>query len=203
MHRTHPPQGVRRLAFALRRQARRGFSLIEITLSLGIIAFAFVALFGLLPMGLSVFRTSVDAANEMWIMQDLNTMVQVTEWPQVKKLSFEESGEIYYYDEEGRLVDSEKNASQEPAVQFKRLYAVKLVVDDFARPSASNSEGNTDVLPNTLRVIAVFAHKGNPGAMVDFASITTAESIAALKKNSGVKTRTFLVARMDSEKAES
>ncbi|MDB6153057.1 MAG: hypothetical protein JWL90_1510 [Chthoniobacteraceae bacterium] len=201
MHRTHPPQGVRRLAFLLKRQARRGFSLIEITLSLGIIAFAFVALFGLLPMGLSVFRTSVDAANEMWIMQDLNTMVQVTEWPQIKKLNFADSGEIYYYDEEGRLVDSEKNPSQDPTVPFKRLYAVKLVVDDFSRPNASSSEGSADILLNTLRVIAVFAPKGSPPAMVDFASITTADSISMLKKNTAVKIRTFLVARMDSEKA--
>lgn len=47
-----------------RSQARRrrtsAFSLIEVTLSIGIIAFAFVAVFGLIPTGLNLFRDAMD-----------------------------------------------------------------------------------------------------------------------------------------------
>ena len=59
---------------ALRRDD--GFSLVEVTLAIGIIAFAFVALFGLLPMGMTTFRAAVDSTNDTSIMQDLNSMVQ-------------------------------------------------------------------------------------------------------------------------------
>ena len=48
-----PPRGT----------SNAGFSLIEVTLAIGIIAFAFVALFGLLPTGMQTFRASVDTTN--------------------------------------------------------------------------------------------------------------------------------------------
>ncbi|MES2569658.1 MAG: Verru_Chthon cassette protein B [Verrucomicrobiota bacterium] len=203
MHRTHSPQGVRLLADADRRQSKRGFSLIEITLSLGIIAFAFVALFGLLPVGLTVFRNSVDIANETWIMQDLNTMVQVTEWPQVRELGHDKSGEIYYFDEEGRMTDSELRPSSIEAVKAKRLYAVKLIIDDFSRPGTAVDSGSVDVLNNTWRILAIFAPSGNPQAMKEFTKVTTPADVVNLKKGSPVKVRSFVVARMDSQKSKS
>jgi uncharacterized protein (TIGR02598 family) len=55
-----------------------GFSLIEVAISLGIVAFAFVALLGVMPSGLSSFRTAIDSSNESWIMQGMNSMIQVT-----------------------------------------------------------------------------------------------------------------------------
>ncbi len=39
-----------------------GFSLIEVTLAIGVVAFAFVALLGLIPLGLSTFRKAMDAS---------------------------------------------------------------------------------------------------------------------------------------------
>ena len=39
-----------------------GFSLIEVSLAIGVVAFAFVALLGLIPLGLSNFRKAMDAS---------------------------------------------------------------------------------------------------------------------------------------------
>src|SRR4026209_237612 len=104
MHRPSPPSGSPPTELRPdRRRHQYGFSLVEISLALGIIGFAFVALLGLLPAGLNIFRESVDTANETWIMQDLNSMIQVTDWSKLDGMSFESSGEIYYYVEEGRL----------------------------------------------------------------------------------------------------
>jgi uncharacterized protein (TIGR02598 family) len=185
-----------------------GFSLVEITLAIGIIAFAFVALFGLLPSGLSVFRQSIDAANEMWIMQDLNTMVQVTDWSKdsgtgkskVESLSFSQGGSIYFFDEEGRLTDTAKalDRSSDDKIELKRLYAVKLELDKVERPGGGT--GSDKFIPNTYRVSAIFAPYTNPQALEEFKAISTPEDLKKLKKGTALRTRSFIVSRMGSEK---
>ena len=41
--------------------AKRGFTLVEVLLALGIVAFAFMALCGMLPVGLKTYRDAMDA----------------------------------------------------------------------------------------------------------------------------------------------
>ena len=186
MHSTPPSVNP---SFVPKPQHSRGFSLVEVALALGIVAFAFVSLFGLLPVGLGVFRTAIDVGNETWIMQGLNSMIQVTEWSKIDDLK----QEIFYYNEEGRLTDTKSNPSSDSKVVASRLYAVKVIIDNsFSRPNESAS------LPNTKRVIALFAAVANPAAMADFNATTTAADASTLKSNSPVKSRAFLVARMDS-----
>lgn len=187
--------------------AESGFSLVEITLAIGIIAFAFVALFGLLPSGLSVFRQSIDAANEMWIMQDLNTMLQVTDWSKeggkskVENLAFSNGGLIYFYDEEGRLVDTAQNLdpSGSSEIELKRLYAVKLEIDRVGRPGGGTG-GDDAYIPNTYRVISIFAPYTNPAARKEFDAIQKPDDLKKLKKGTALKTRSFIVSRMGSQK---
>ena len=177
---------------------QRGFSLVEISLAIGIIAFAFVALLGLLPSGLTIFRSSVDTANETWIMQDLNSMIQVTDWSKLDSMSFETSGEIYYYDEEGRLTDTEKTPSAESLVKARRLYAVKLIVEPMFQPVETGMASH-DEIKNARRVIAVIANVTRPPAMAEFKKVTTAKEVGALPAIGEVHARAFIAARMDSE----
>jgi uncharacterized protein (TIGR02598 family) len=51
------------------------FSLIEVVLALGVVAFAFVALFGMLPVGLNAFNNSIDSTTEAQIAE--NVMAQL------------------------------------------------------------------------------------------------------------------------------
>lgn len=194
----------------VRKLDESGFSLVEITLAIGIIAFAFVALFGLLPSGLSVFRQSIDAANEMWIMQDLNTMIQVTDWSKdpstgkskVESLAFNRGGLIYFYDEEGRLTDTARSigANQNSAIEIRRLYAVKLVIDKVERPGGGSGGADDGFLPNTYRICTVFAPYTSPVALEQFTAIDSSEDIRDLSKTSPIKTRAFIVSRMGSLK---
>ena len=46
-------------------QYRAGFSLVEVIVALGIVAFAFVGLLGIIPSGLGSFRQSVDQARAL------------------------------------------------------------------------------------------------------------------------------------------
>jgi uncharacterized protein (TIGR02598 family) len=155
-------------------------------------------LLGLLPSGLTIFRSSVDTANETWIMQDLNSMIQVTDWSKLDSMSFETSGEIYYYDEEGRLTDTEKAPSAESVVKARRLYAVKLIVEPMYQP-VEGGAARRDELKNARRVIAVIANITRPPAMSEFTKITTAKEAGALPANSDVHARAFIAARMDTE----
>ena len=125
------------------------FSLVEVTLAIAIIAFAFVALFGLLPTGMQTFRAAIDTSNESWILQNINSMVQTTDFAGIEDLGFVKSGEIFYFDEEARLTDTE-NHKGDDAAKLTRLYAVKLLTDKMNRPDG-------DVMSHAMRVITVIA----------------------------------------------
>lgn len=187
MHSNPPPVNP---SLAPKSQNSQGFSLVEVALALGIVAFAFVSLFGLLPAGLSTFRTSIDVSNETWIMQGINSMIQVTEWSKIAALT----DEVFYYNEEGRLTDTKSKPSSDPKVKNSRLYAVKVLIDDFSRPNESAK------LPNSMRVIVLFAPVASPVAMKDFDDTTTVAGAGNLLKSSQVRSRAFVVARMDSIK---
>ncbi len=179
-----------------------GFSLVEVTTAIGIVAFAFIALIGLLPSGLQVFRESIDSANEMWIMQNLNSMVQVTSWSKIEDLE----NVTFYFDEEGRLTDRvspEEGGETSQEVKDRRIYAVKLLVSKPSRPGDPGSPAGSTAMnaysENVVRVIAVIAPYLKPNAMTEFEGITEVDDLKrTIGKGSALKTRAFLVSRMDS-----
>ncbi len=61
-------------------RARRAFSLVEVTIAIGIVAFAFVALVGVLPVGLQTFRRAVDASVSAQITQRIINDIQQTDF---------------------------------------------------------------------------------------------------------------------------
>ena len=174
------------------------FSLVEVTLAIGIIAFAFVALFGLLPTGMQTFRAAIDISNESWILQNINSMVQTTDFAQIENLGFKKSGEIFYFDEEAKLTDTEKHPGN-AAAKLARLYAVKLVTDNMHRPDGDNESSSATLMSHGMRVIAVIAPVQDAKAMTDFGTVEDAKSLQALPKQANVRGRTFFVARMDSQ----
>ncbi len=60
--------------------AHRAFSLVEVTIAIGIVAFAFVALVGVLPVGLQTFRRAVDASIGAQITQRILNDIQQTDF---------------------------------------------------------------------------------------------------------------------------
>lgn len=69
------------------RSSLSAFSLVEITLAIGIVAFAFVALLGLVPVGLENFRQSLDTSVRSQIVQRLATEAQQTDFDLLPKLA--------------------------------------------------------------------------------------------------------------------
>ena len=63
-----------------------GFSLIEVVLALGVVAFAFVALFGMLPVGLNAFNNSIDSTIESQIAESVMSQLRQAKFSQLYTL---------------------------------------------------------------------------------------------------------------------
>lgn len=62
------------------RKQKAAFTLVEVVLALGVVAFAFVPIIGLLPVGLDMSRKAIDATVEAQIAQELTTQAQQTDF---------------------------------------------------------------------------------------------------------------------------
>ncbi len=77
----------------------RGFTLVEITLAIGIVAFAFIAIMGMVPVGLATFNKAVDSTVEARISQQIFSDAQ-----QVKFSDVADTAGGRFFDAEGRQV---------------------------------------------------------------------------------------------------
>jgi uncharacterized protein (TIGR02598 family) len=59
-------------------QTVRAFSLVEVTLAIGVIGFALIAVFGLVPVGLKSGRDSVDATRISMVGADLESRIRAS-----------------------------------------------------------------------------------------------------------------------------
>lgn len=109
------------------------FTLVEVTLAIGIIGFAFVAVLGLLPAGLTAFRKAMDVSVSSQIVQRIVTEAQQTDFN--KLISSTDAVQVYpsrFFDEEGNEVD-----------QATSVYEAKLIVHkDPVVPGASPEQKN-------------------------------------------------------------
>lgn len=175
------------------RSTKFGFSLIEVTLSIGIIAFAFVALFGLLPTGMQTFRASVDTTNDITMLQEMNAMVQVTAWGKIDDLDAG-TGDVYYFDEEGRRTDTKRNPTSAPEVKARRLYQVKLLVEKAYQPGGTKVE-----MKDARRIVVVIGDLVRPKSAKDFEAATKSTDLSKSGKHLDLRSRTFVISRMESE----
>ncbi len=201
MHRSHfPRHSARWLRRARFQSSDAAFSLIEVTLAIGIIAFAFVALFGLLPTGLQTFRGSIDATNDTTMLQDMNTMAQVTAWEHIEKLDQSRGGDIFYFDEEGRRTDTDNNPSTKKEIRQRRLYQVKLLVEKLYEPGDTAKQ---NPLVDSRRVVVIIGDfKRGKKSDDDFKAVTKSDDLLQVNRALDVRARTFVISRMEAAKGK-
>lgn len=204
MHKRIPPEPLdpsRESPFSRRIFANpcAAFSLVEIAMAIAIIAFAFVALIGMLPTGMRVFRSSIDAASENWIMQDINATLQTTAWNKLDGMAPERGGDVFVYDDEGKLIqrvslDELKGSFTGDRAEWQ--YAVKLVVEPAFRPN----EPGVRLSEDSRLVTIVISQYRKAKSLEEFLKITAAADLKQgdFSSNSGLRTRSFVVSRMDS-----
>lgn len=79
------------------RHSPSAFSLVEMVISLGIVSFAMLGIFGMIPVGLSNFRTAQQLTVESSIVQGIASELQRTDAANLVS-------ESLYFDEQGRAV---------------------------------------------------------------------------------------------------
>ena len=100
--------GGGRFPAGLRRLFPRGFTLVEVVISLGIVAFAFIPVLGLLPFGLDVSRQAVDATVCAQIAQQLTSQAQQTDFSDIDSLAGQSA--MLFDDQGNRLANGDPNA---------------------------------------------------------------------------------------------
>lgn len=117
------------------RRPSKGFSLVEVTLAIGITAVALVSLMGMLPKGMSTLQKATDEAVTGRIHQQIMGEIQLTPWEAESGggsplLRFDK--QIRYYDDQGiQLSDSERQGNPQSHVYTARV----------SLPAASGSSG--------------------------------------------------------------
>ena len=104
-------------------QGISGFSLVEVVLAIGVVAFAFVTLFGLLPSGLTLFRKAMDVSVGAQIFQKIVDDARQTDF--------------------STLTDSTNTASSTTPVSFRAPQVAKPTLRYF-------DEAGTEILPDTI-----------------------------------------------------
>lgn len=129
----------RRDSFAgLRSVSRRcGFTLVEVTMAIGIFSFGFVAMIGLLPVGLNVSRQAIETTISSQIVQQLTTQALQTDFSLLEKL---EEAKPYYFDDQGKELAANDGQS-ETSLMEKSSYKAGFAVDtNTALPSNTTSQ---------------------------------------------------------------
>lgn len=122
----HPPVRSPRAGQFLSRfpALRAGFTLVEVTLSVGVLSIAMVSVMGLLPFGLSTFREAMTNTVESQIVQGISNDILLTEFDQLPGLVEKE----LEYDNDGRPLGV-GNASGRP------VYTARIVLQALDDPT--------------------------------------------------------------------
>jgi uncharacterized protein (TIGR02598 family) len=84
-----------------------GFSLVEVTLALGIAAFCLIGLFGLLPLGVQTNQSSISQTAAASVLSSVVADLRATPKTSLTSLQYEitfGAAKILYFDGEGRVV---------------------------------------------------------------------------------------------------
>lgn len=107
---------------------KNAFSLVEVSLSLAIVGISFVALLGILPMGLQTFKSANETTVDARMMTVMSSILQATEYSKVVGATGL-SQDVFYFDVDGEYLDSKLNESPRPDVQAQRQYAARILVE--------------------------------------------------------------------------
>lgn len=126
------------------RLRRQGFSLVEVTISLGLVTFAAMSVMALLPTGLSVMRSAMDQTIEAQIVRTIAGQAVVSNYDNLTAAS------PLYFDDEGMPV---RNAGD----------AVYTVTLGLANPDFPGVNGLSDMTRSLTRLnIGITEQRGGP-----------------------------------------
>jgi uncharacterized protein (TIGR02598 family) len=120
----------------------KAFSLVEVTLALGIVAFGLVSIVGLVPVGLNAAKSAVDSTKTCLIAQDVSTRVVSSITTDTQFGSIQSSGTSlgpWFYDVNGTYLGTVSSGTA--------LYSAQAMIAPFQSTSSTNLPNvNSNVL---------------------------------------------------------
>jgi uncharacterized protein (TIGR02598 family) len=144
------------------------FSILEIAIAIGVVAFGFVALFGLLPTGLDIFRRALESSVSAQIVQHVAADAQQTDFATLQA----QPQVLRYFDEEGTELL--------PAQSGQSIYTAQVTVTPTTKLPGSVSQN--------LITLAIKVAK-DPGHSGDFSATTKLQVgtyVAFVARNKGI-----------------
>ena len=166
-----------RAAARRKRRRVRAFSLVEIALALGIMAFSLVAVFGLMPLGLSSFRKAMDLSIGSQVAQQVLDDAQQSDFDSLvngQSSPFSKQP-IRYFDAQGAELKT---------LQAGVIYWANTRVSPSTSMPSTDSAGNAAVNPDIATVSVQVAN--NPGGKP-----LTVDGTGLWPASSGVPMSTF------------
>jgi len=130
--------------------SKSGFSLVEVVIALGVVAFALISVLGLIPVGLQSFRQAIDNSATTQIVQRVVNEAQQTDFNSL-------ANTVYYFDDQGTLLSGSTSQT---------LYSVNVIV---SKPTSIPSDGivnsgSMSVASTNLATLAIQITQNGGGA---------------------------------------
>ena len=177
-------------------KCRQAFSLVEVTLAIAIIATAFIALLGLIPAGLQIFKTTVDATNITRITTDMTSMLQASEYSKLSDLN--KDYPLFYYDADGAFLDSDKMVVG--AYEKDRVYAVRVLLVEQNVTLTVAGDQTYDKVKSAQKALVVVGKYTVPSKEF-LRGLGSAADVAAMPANARYKVLPILIAKTDGNPA--
>jgi len=157
-------------------QIEAGFSLVEVTIAMGVIAFAFISVFGLIPTGLNAFHQAIDTSIGSQIAQkvindaeqtDFSTLTDSTNLPVTLPANYSFQGPavngpaIRYFDEQG---DELLSSQVSRAVYQVRTRITPATVTPYFATGQSSTATDVDLATVTIQIAS---NPGNQSIPID------------------------------------
>lgn len=149
---------------------QRGFSLVEATLALGVVAFAFIVLLGLLPAGLTVFREAMDTSVTAQIAQRVSADLQESDYfALLREASLIDGGNSgfgtlprRFFDDQGNEIVPSEDGKLHQRDRLRALYEVHVRLAWRERSSTSGKQRSAARLGSRNLAKAVIQIVNNP-----------------------------------------
>ena len=127
-----------------------GFSLVEVTLVIGIMAIAILPLLAMLPLGLNLHRQSIDSTLTAQIVSRVTHEIQQTDF---STLLVQAAPLVYFFDDQGNLLPA--------ATDSRRLYDAQATINKLpSLPGGSTTPSlarvRIDIAANPGKAAAIF-----------------------------------------------
>lgn len=133
-----------------------GFSLVEVTLALGIVAVSLLSLIGLLPAGLGSLRSAMDQTVHAQVVQRVSAEVASADFASL-------TNTWLYFNEEGQLL-----AGTDLSTAY---YSAQIKSDNPSMPGLTNSADLTKIQPYLKRIKIGISRANIPTAPVTWYAI--------------------------------